>query len=115
MHQEPDHELPYIKQAKRDDAHEVARDKAVEKLWDDLSTPHTRTCVLEGMDTWDVAIKLVAMIANHRAEEEAARIDYSIPYDKRKSERDSSRISFVNELQTAVEELFIGKEDGNEN
>lgn len=119
MRYDTENETQYIKQADREDAHDMARDRAIDTLWYELDgVDYAEVMCSKWTDTEVVSGKLVTLIAAQRKKEQKLRDDKTLLPELRGKQMKIDRCLFVTELQTAVEGLFegfINREIDNEN
>lgn len=102
---EPDHELPYIKQAEREDAHEVAQEKAIDWLWDELRDDVVAENMSDDIDAWSGNFgKLVSLVADLK--KCCARVDESSDQDVRAYMKAGLVQGFLNQSTTLIENAY---------
>lgn len=102
-----ENEQSYIDSYDRAEKAALEMENNIETLWGQLTDEESAANLAHKYsDPYDVAGKLLALIAKHRAEENRGMANHALSYDIRKAQRTSDRESLVRDLQNAVEALF---------
>lgn len=107
MRYDTENEQPYIDGEKPFDRAEAQRAQKLNDLWFELGDEESASNLSHRYsDPYDVAGKLLSIIAKAKSVEDAGMCNLSLSYDIRKAQRTSDREALVRDLQNAVEALF---------
>lgn len=101
---EPDHELPYIKQAEGDDAYEAAQEKAIDWLWDELRDADVAHTMADDVEAFLKFGELVAKFANLK--KLYAMTDKHADREVRDSNKAKYAAQFINDASTIIENAY---------